>query len=174
MKRFFDSELWKWITCLIEIALLAGAILLAYFSVTQTLAGAEPITEQVWVLCEPTGTVNIRSRPGGPVFAGATCGAEMWTDNKQRSGFLHVLDLAAEQDTGWISCRYIVYDRPEEINRQMVITGEGRIAARKWIGGEIVRWMKPGDTVTVYWWSAEWSVTDHGYIMSVFLEEAVE
>lgn len=29
MKNFFDSDLWKWITCLIEIALLVGAIILA-------------------------------------------------------------------------------------------------------------------------------------------------
>ena len=29
MKRFFDSELWKWLICLIEIALLAGVIILA-------------------------------------------------------------------------------------------------------------------------------------------------
>lgn len=29
MKNFFDTELWKWILCLIEIALLAGVIILA-------------------------------------------------------------------------------------------------------------------------------------------------
>ena len=29
MKNFFDSDLWKWITCLIEIALLVGTIILA-------------------------------------------------------------------------------------------------------------------------------------------------
>lgn len=169
MKRFFDSELWKWIRLLFEIALIA-VILIVFAIVIRSFAKSEPITEQVWVLCEPTGTVNIRSSPGGPVFAGATCGAEMWTDNKQRSGFLHVTELAAEEDEGWISCRYIVYDEPEAVNGPMAVAGEGRVAARKWIGGKIIRWLQPGDSVYVFWMSSEWAVTDCGYIRSEFLE----
>lgn len=38
MKRFFDSELWKWILCLIEIALLAGVIILAVKGLSAFLA----------------------------------------------------------------------------------------------------------------------------------------
>ena len=169
MKHFFDTELWKWIRLLIEVALI-GAIILAFPFVIRSFAGAEVIPEQVWVLCEPTGTVNIRSSPGGPVFAGATCGAEMWTDNKQRSGFLHVMELAAEEDEGWISGRYIVYDEPREINGPMAVTGNGRVACRTWIGGKIKGWIQPGDGVYVFWMSSECAVTDCGYIRSEFLE----
>lgn len=169
MKHFFDSELWKWLRALIELALI-GVIILAFTFAIRSFASAEPITEQVWVLCEPTGTVNIRRSPGGQVFAGATCGAEMWTDNKQRSGFLHVTELAAEEDTGWISCRYIVYDQPVEVNGSMAVTANGRVAARSWIGGRIIRWLQPGDGVFVFWKSEEWSVTDRGYIRSEYLE----
>lgn len=32
-KSFFDSELWKWITCLFEIALLAAVIILIYVGI---------------------------------------------------------------------------------------------------------------------------------------------
>ena len=169
MKRFFDSELWKWIRLSIELVLLGAAIICLY-SAFMSLANADPITEQVWVLCEPKGTVNLRSSPGGPVFGGTTCGSELWTDNKQRNGYLHVLELAAEEETGWISARYIVYDQPEEINTEMLIESDGRVAARKWIGGKIIKWMNPGDTVFVYWRSDEWSVTNRGYIMTEYLE----
>ena len=136
-------------------------------------AMAGGIQEEVWVLCGPGGLVNIRSRPGGAVFGGATCGSVMWTDNRQKNGFLHVLDLAAEEEDGWISQRYIVYDQPEEVNADMRIAAQGRVACRKWIGGKVIRWVKPGDLVMVYWISDEWAVTGWGYIRSEFLE-AVE
>lgn len=168
MKRFFDSELWKWIRLLIEIAVIGLVILCLYTAVT-SLANADTITEEVWVLCEPTGTVNIRSTPGGRVFGGATCGDVMWTDNRQKNGFLHVLDLAAEEDTGWISSRYIVYDEPHEVNAEMRVESEGRVAARTWIGGKVKRWLYDGDIIFVYWSSDLWSVTDHGYVKSEFL-----
>lgn len=173
MKRgFFDTEAWKWIVTLIEIALFGAVIVLAVLGF-QAVAHADTLTEEVWVLCEPTGTVNIRSKPGGAVFGGTSCGAKLWTDNRQKNGFLHVLDLAAEEDTGWISTRYIVYDEPVEVNCQMVIRSDGRVACRKWIGGKIIRWAHDGDTVTVYAMSLEWAVTDRGYIRSEFLREAV-
>lgn len=169
MKRFFDTELWKWIRLVLEVALIA-VILIVFAFVIKSFAKADPITEQVWVICEPAGTVNIRRKPGGEVFGGATCGNELWTDNRQKNGYLHVIDLAAEEDEGWISTRYIVYDEPAAINGPMVITGNGRVAVRKWIGGKIIRWLQPGDGVHVYWMSEEWAVTDRGYIRSEFLE----
>ena len=34
MKNFFDSELWKWITLVIEIALIGGLLVLAWNGVS--------------------------------------------------------------------------------------------------------------------------------------------
>lgn len=132
-------------------------------------AEADTITEEVWVLCKPGGTVNLRATPGGRVFGGCQSGAKMWTDNKNRNGFLHVLELAAEEDSGWISSRYIVYDEPREIMDGMMICSEGRVACREWIGGKVIRWVQDGELVTVYWISDEWAVTEYGYIRSVYL-----
>ena len=134
-------------------------------------ANADVITEEVWVLCEPGGLVNIRSRAGGRVVADARCGDVMWTENKVRDGFLHVTELNAEVDEGWISCRYIVYDEPREVNAEMVICSTGRVACRKWIGGKIKGWVQDAEIVTVYWMSEEWAVTEKGYIRSAFLGE---
>ena len=132
-------------------------------------AEADTITEEVWVLCKPGGTVNLRATPGGRVFGGCQSGAKMWTDNKSRNGFLRVMELAAEEDSGWISSRYIVYDEPREIMGVMMICSEGRVACREWIGGKVVRWVQDGELVTVYWISDEWAVTEYGYIRSVYL-----
>ena len=169
MKRFLDTELGKWLKTLLEIALIA-AVLIGIVSAVRGIAKADTITEEVWVLCEPNGTVNIRSKPGGAVFGGTSCGAKLWTDNRQRDGFLHVLELNAEEETGWISQRYIVYDEPHPVDAVMVITSDGRVACRKWIGGKVIKWLMNGEPVTVYWMSDTWAVTEYGYIKSEFLE----
>ena len=98
-----------------------------------TAASAERIQEEVWVLCIPDSEVNVRERPKktGQIFGGAMCGACMWTDNVKKNGYLHVLDLAAESDTGWISARYVVYDEPVEVNTVMEIRSDGRVACRR-------------------------------------------
>lgn len=138
---------------------------------------AEPILEECWVLCDPESYVTLREGPGKgkPEFGGMMCGGSMWTDGKQKNGFLHVTELPAEMDTGWISNRYIVYDRPEEVNRKHVIRAEGRVACRKWVGGKITGWIHDGDELTVWWMSPSWAVTSRGYVKSEFIgEEVVE
>ena len=132
-------------------------------------AEADAITEEVWVICKPEGTVNLRAAPGGRVFGGCQSGAKMWTDNREKNGFLHVLELAAEEESGWISTRYIVFDEPREVMDAMVVCSEGRVACREWIGGKVIRWVQDGELVTVYWISDEWAVTEYGYIRSVYL-----
>ena len=168
MKNFLNSELWKWIRLMLQVLAIAAGLILIGMAIN-SVGRADVITEEVWVLCEPDGLVNIRSRAGGRVVADARCGDVMWTDNKSRNGFLHVTELNAEVDEGWISGRYIVYDQPHEVNEQRTVTGDGRVACRKWIGGKIIRWAMPGDTVTVYWASQEWAVTSSGYIRTAFL-----
>ena len=141
-----------------------------------TVASAERIQEEVWVLCMPDSEVNVRERPKktGEIFGGAMCGACMWTDNVKKNGYFHVLDLAAESDTGWISARYVVYDEPVEVNAVMEIRSDGRVACRRWINGKINSWIMNGDRLTVYWMSPSWAVTSRGYIRSEFLTEVVE
>lgn len=168
MKRFLDTELGKWLKTLLEIALIA-AVLIGIVSAVRGIAKADTITEEVWVLCKPEGTVNLRATPGGRVFGGCQSGAKMWTDNRTKNGFLHVLELAAEEDSGWISSRYIVFDEPREVMDGMMICSEGRVACREWIGGKVIRWVQDGELVTVYWISDEWAVTEYGYIRSVYL-----
>ena len=155
---------------LAAVVILISAILLIL--AFRDVGRADVITEQVWVLCDPDSYVTLRTGPGKnkPDFGGVLCGAELWTDNKIKNGFLHVVEVPAEFDTGWISSRYIVYDRPEEVNLVMQIRGDGRVAVRKWVKGPVKGWILPGEQVTVWWMSDSWAVTRRGYIRSEFLE----
>lgn len=154
----------------------AFLILMALIVILCTVASAERIQEEVWVLCMPDSDVNVRDKPKktGQIFGGAMCGACMWTDNVKKNGYLHVLELASEEAEGWISARYIVYDVPVEVNAVMEIRSDGRVACRRWINGKINSWIMNGDRLTVYWMSPSWAVTSRGYIRSEFLTEVVE
>lgn len=157
--------------CVMTVLIMLWLIVSGIWMVT-SLAGAEPITEQVWVLCDPDSYVTLREGPGKrkAEFGGVMCGAELWTDNRTKNGFLHVLEIPAEESEGWISSRYVIYDRPAEVNRAMQIRGDGRVALRKWVGGPAKGWILPGETLTVWWMSPSWAVTSRGYIRSEFLE----
>lgn len=158
--------------------LLAIAVLLIIIMcilILRDVGLAERIQEQVWVLCDPDSYVTLREGPGKkkPEFGGLLCGAEIWTDNVSRNGFLHVLELPAEETEGWISSRYIVYDRPVELNQRRVISADGRVACRKWVDGKITGWIHDGDQLTVWWMSDSWAVTSRGYIQTKYIGEVV-
>ena len=160
-----------WIITIIE-GLIVTELFVTVLVMLMDIGLAEPITEQVWVLCDPESYVTLRSGPGKSKasFGGAPCGAELWTDGKTKNGYLHVLEIPAEESEGWIICRNIVYDRPHEVNAEMEIEAEGRVACRKWMDGKIVKWYRDGDQVYVHWMADGWAVTDRGYIRYEYLE----
>jgi len=154
----------------------AVILLAAVLTLLATPGRSERIIEQVWILCDPESYVTLREGPGKskPEFGGAGVGAEFWTDNIQKNGYLHIMEIPAEETEGWIIARNIVYDRPVEINRVMEVSAVGRVACRKWVGGKIKAWLRDGDRLTVYWASPTWAVTDRGYVMTEFLKEVEE
>ena len=127
---------------------------------------------ECWVICQPEGLVNIRTKPkkSAQEIGWACCGTRLLTNGKIRNGYLFVYDLAAEVSTGWISVRYITEEQPKEIGERMVIRAEGRVACRKWMDGKIVKWYRDGDQVMVHWMADGWAVTDRGYIRYEYLE----
>lgn len=178
MNNKTTEKIWdvlRWVLVLTEVIMLVLLVCWGISIYNEFFeARADGIQEEVWVLCEPEGCVNLREKPKGQIFGGVQACSVLWTDNVTKGSWLHVVELPAECDSGWISSRYIVYDRPEEIKREMRIQAEGRVACREWIGGKVIRWVYDGDVITVYYMSDEWSVTDHGYIKTEFITEAEE
>ncbi len=162
-----------WALMLAEAALVTAIVITILITLADT-GLAEREGRQCWVMCRPDGVVNLRGEPKkhGKIFGGAQCGADMLTDGKERNGFLHVYALAAEQEEGWISSRYIVYDEPERVDSLATVRAEGRTACREWIGGKVIRWLQEGECVLVYLVSEEWAVTEYGYIRTELLEVA--
>ena len=126
----------------------------------------------VWVLCDPNSYVCVREYPRktANAFGGITCGSRLQTDGKEKKGYLHVIEVPAEDDTGWISSQFIVYDEPYPLYQSATVVSNGRLAARKGIGGKVKKWLNPMDQLTIYWWSNEWCLTNYGYVQSAFLE----
>lgn len=132
-------------------------------------------TTSAWVICKPGGLVHVRSKPGGSVQGSVMPCREVHTDGKTRNGWVHVVDLGAEDPEGWIHVGYIVTDEPEELmGAPATVTGEGRVACRESAGGSRIKgnagWIQPGETVQVFYWSDEWAVTNRGFVMTKYLE----
>lgn len=167
MKKFFQSEAWQWILCGIKFAVIV-CIIVGVLLAMQEFGFAE----DVWVLCDPDSFVCVRDAPRKTsyAFGGITCGSRLTSDGKQKNHYLHVVEVPAESDTGWISTMFIVYDEPIPLYQSATVVSNGRLAARKGIGGKVRKWLKPMDQLTIYWWSNEWCLTNYGYVQSMYLE----
>ena len=173
MKKFRDTEAWKYIRTLLQMCLIVIAVLviIALWNALMATANAE---EDIvgYVICQPGDFVNIRSRPSGriDVIGRFDAGDKIFLDGKKKSGYLHAVSLSLEVDEGWICEGYVVYDEPEYVNSSAVITSNGRLAARKNVNGERTRWLKNGASLKVYYMSDEWSVTNCGYVQTQYIE----
>lgn len=149
-----------------------GVMLFAVMVLLWSPACAEDVTAyRCWAFCEPDSEVMIRARPGkqAPVVGAAGSGEQLWTDWEESGSWIHLVDVSNESGTGWISKEHVVFDEPVRLDLEGVIRGKGRIACRQGIDGKLKRWAKPGQELTVYWFSQEWTLTDLGYIQSQYV-----
>jgi hypothetical protein len=176
MKKFFHSEAWAWIRIVLGLTLLITAILMTYTVMVDVGFAEEedPYADctPIWVLCRDDTYVCVREKPRktSDAFGGAINLAMLKTDGKEKNGFLHVVDVAAEASTGWISKQYIVYDPPEKMSQKALVVSNGRLAARKGVNGKVRKWLKPMTEVTILYWSSEWCLTNYGYVQTEYLE----
>ena len=141
-------------------------------------AVAEDATVEAWVLCRKTETqsdyVNLRSKPRknvNNVVGRLDCGDRVELDGETENGFARVVNLTIDSPSDvWIYTGYLVFDEPRKVNDVMVVIGNGRVAARKCCGGEIIGWVKPDTEIYVYWKTEEWCVTSRGFIRTEYLD----
>ena len=128
-----------------------------------------PLTEDVWVLCQPDSFVYIRQKPSGRSgdIGYAECGDVFETDGRKKNGFLHVY-ASVETGEGWISLGYIVWEKPVRVFATRHIDSRGRVNARRTIGGKRRCWLRDGDQIRVYW-MAEWAVTNKGFVKAEYI-----
>ena len=128
----------------------------------------------LYILCDPRPgrMVNVRSRPttSARVVAWVECGQYVQTDGQEKRGFVHVVNLPAEEDAGWIFAGYLVDEAPR-IRTYTAEVWEGDVVARSSVNGRRLRKLREGRTVTVYAQTNRWAVTNRGFIMCDWLKE---
>lgn len=126
--------------------------------------------EGYYVLCRPGSAVNVRNKPKKDAFVvgWVEFGRFVHTDGKERNGFVHVIDLAAETTEGWIYAGFLVDEQPRKEKYKAEVWG-GRVIARSCVNGKRLKTLREGQTVTVYAQTNRWAVTNRGYIMCDWL-----
>ena len=178
MKQFRDTETWKWIRTALEIIAMVAAVFLIIHLFRTAPGVAEEWDEHEeeyeirYAICTKGDKVNVRPFPntGNEPIGYLEPGDIVYLDGPKKNGFYHCVGANTEAGGGWVHKGYLLEDPPELINRTGMIAAGDKVQARKNVGGKRTRWLKPGGTVKVYYWSEEWCVTDCGYVMSKFIE----
>lgn len=154
-------------------ALLLGLMIIAAIVGLLIDGNAEEGSETVWILCQPDSYVTIRSGPwkksseAGRAYAGD----DFQTDGRKKGQYLHMVHVPNELGEGWISLQYVTYTQPEIYEQGETFTvNVKKVNCRMCIGGRRRGTMKRGAEVTVYLMSADWAVTNKGYIQSKYLD----
>lgn len=170
-------KIFRIVITLIEIALITVAVIVG-ISIYRDAGFAEEWDEHeeefeiAYVICSKGDRVNIRRFPNtkGEPDGYLEPGDMVYLDGRKKNGFRHCVGLNTEMGEGWVHSGYLVEDRPEPVNRTGIIASRNKVKARKNVNGKRTRWLKPGGTVKVYYWSDNWCVTDCGYVMSKYIE----
>ena len=123
-----------------------------------------------YVLCKPDGEVNVRERAKlKSEIVGCVFFADRIETDGEENGFVHVVNLKAETESGWIYKGLLTKDKPVPATGKAQIFGAEKVAARKYAGGKVKKWLHDGQNVQLYAISGEWCVTEFGYVMTRFL-----
>lgn len=158
------------------LAMLYAAIMLIVAISVVCVKAMEPALTEAWILCQPDSYVNIRARASSKSQAEGylLSGDRIWLDGETDDGYAHIDMASTERGEGWVHAGYIVFNKPQDINRQCVIRTNGRVACRRTIDGHRRCWVIDGSTVYVYKIAGEWAVTDKGFIKSEYISGAEE
>lgn len=135
-------------------------------------AVTERDTVTAWVICQPGDYVNARARPTtkSESIGRLETGDAVELDGETKDGFAHSDPIHMENGDGWIHAGYLVFDEPEwKAGALYRVDANGRVACRKYIDGPRRCWVVDGSHVQVFWLTAEWAVTNKGFIRTEYL-----
>lgn len=140
------------------------------------IAAKDPVT--MTVLCLPDSFVTVRSSAGlrggsiGRLYLGDSVQVDSVKRDSSGRNWWHCTGLACESEAGYVCMDYLT-DGDCTLYGQhgtpAAVTANGRVAARKSVGGERKSWLKPGASVTVYAVCGDWAVTNRGYVRREYL-----
>lgn len=159
----------KLLVTVLEIVLIA-LVVYTVITVLNSTSFGEELTE-AYVICQPGDYVNVRMSPSkkSQAIGYIESGEQFLTDEQMKNGFIHCYGIG-ECGEGWIHAGYVVFDEPVRVDRIAYSISKAKLAARKYIGGKVRKWLKNMTSVTVYWMSDEWCVTSSGFMKTMYLE----
>ena len=163
-------EVRKWVITLIEIALIAVAVF-GIITLIESISFADS-NVTAWVICKPHGYVNAREKPDScsGIAGRFDPGDEIKLDGITKNGYAHIAYPTFEYDA-WIYTGYVALDEPKNLKGQTAIVNSNKnLAVRKSMCGEVIKWLKNGDELQVFWWTDDWCVTNYGYVMTEWIE----
>ena len=159
----------------VVIMAVALCIMMAIYCANIITATAQGTRFTAWVLCTPTGSVNVRSRPdvSGQKTGRLYLGDEITVDSTTKTrNWVHSADLATEDGHGWVSAQFVTVDPVDLTQRRMVVDANGRVAVWETMSMRgRTGWIYPGEALTVYAISGEWAVIGQGFVHLGYLME---
>lgn len=127
------------------------------------------VADTVYVLCQPDSFVYVRQFPkrGTQVAGYVELGDSLETDGVKRNGFLQVYGF--EPGVAWISIGFVTSCPVTVETVKGEVVSKGRVACRRSIKGTRRKWLKNGAELTIYARSADWSITNQGFIQTQYL-----
>ena len=132
------------------------------------MAVSAAFADTVYVLCQPDSFVYVREFPkkGAQMAGYAELGDALETDGVKRNGYLLVYGFEGD---AWISTGFVTEYPVTVFTARTQINSKGRVACRRAINGTRRKWLKNGSEVTIYAFSADWAITDKGFIQTQYL-----
>ena len=155
---------------LLEIVLIAAAVYgIATF--IDSISFAES-NVKAWVICKPGGYVNARAKAetGSDISGRFDAGDEILLDGTTNNGFAHIAYPTFEDDA-WVYTGYVVFDKPVwKGGLTAKVSSNAKLAVRSSMTGEVIKWLKNGQELQVFWYTDEWCVTNYGYVMTEWID----
>ena len=152
----------------------AWVLVLLVICLTEAHAAKKEGPKEAWVMCQPDSEVCVRAFPkkSADVVARVCPGDHIVLSGKKRGRWYHCIH-PCEPGEGWIRGDFLSFTEPEIYPEGKAFdTLCGKLYARFSINGNKRVTLKKGVRVIVYMMAEEWSVTNKGYIMTKYLEEA--
>ena len=133
--------------------------------------------EPYYVICNPKSWTNVRDFPNKkqPVTGRLEYGEEVWSDGQRKNGYVHVYGLNNEAGEGWVYHLYLdIWEPMDDVEGWYFNTSKSRVALRNGVNGKRIGWLKPDSKIYVLGMTAEWAVTDIGYLKADYLEEIAD
>ena len=163
----------RYFTKYLAIALILFLFVVGILIAART-ANAEDELREMYVICQPDDFIYIRLHPSrkSEVAGYLMPGETVTISNKVKNGYAYCPNLSNEAGEGWVYTGYLTEDEPEHLDGEgYCIISKARVACRKCINGDRLKWLHNGDHLKVWYKTEEWSVTNRGFVMTKYLEE---